>query len=68
MRHSILSGQKDIICLDNDLSINSAPLFKINKDVFEQGNRGTRDRGTRGTRETRGTVDQGGEGNRRIWV
>ena len=73
MRHSILSGQKDTICLDNDLSINSAPLFKINKDVFEQGNRGTRDRGTRdrgtrGTRETRGTVDQGGEGNRRIWA
>ena len=71
MRHSILSGQKDTICLDNDLSIKSAPLFKINKDVFEegeQGNKGTRDRGTRGTRETRGTADQGGEGNRRIWV
>ena len=50
MRHSILSGQKDTICLDNDLSINSAPLFKINKDVFEQGEQGNKGQGNKGNK------------------
>ena len=51
MRYSILSGRKDTICLDNDLSINSAPLFKINKGVFEQEEQWTK----------------GDKGNREIW-
>ena len=50
MRHSILSGRKDTICLDNDLSINSAPLFKINKDVFEQGEQGNKGQGNKGNK------------------
>ena len=54
-------------CLDNDLSINSAPLFKINKDVFEQGEQGNK--GNRGTREqgNKGTRDRGTRGTRGIW-
>ena len=59
MRHSILSGQKDTICLDNDLSINSAPLFKINKDVFEQGEQGNKGQGNKGQ------GNKGNKGNKR---
>ena len=74
MRHSILSGRKDTICLDNDLSINSAPLFKINKDVFEQGEQKNKTQGNKGNkgnkwnsgpRGTRGTVEYGNWGTRR---
>ena len=37
--------------------------LKSTKTYLNKGNRGTR-----GTRETRGTVDHGGDGNRRIWA
>ena len=62
MRHSILSGQKDTICLDNDLSIKSAPLFKINKDVFEQGEQGTGEQGEQGKQEEQRTKGERGTG------
>ena len=66
MRHSILSGQKDTICLDNDLSINSAPLFKINKDVFEQEEQGEQgkqeEQWTKGSSGPRGRGEQANMG------
>ena len=68
MRYSILSGRKDTICLDNDLSINSAPLFKINKDVFEQGeqkNKTQGKKGNKGKQEEQWT--KGDKGNSGIW-
>ena len=61
MRHSILSGRKDTICLDNDLSINSAPLFKINKDVFEQGEQGNK--GNKGNKRNSGPWGRGEQAN-----